>query len=178
MARSASVIRRMPPGGNPEPSREDEAGTIELERRNRSTPSDGRPVDARCVVGPFEVVFPALRSRVEDLDERTRLRIDNEDAATLVIVAERAGEPEILFRRRTAKRSRNEMIDLHWPANDPFLSQAVPAAMQRLLRHPATQLDPDVLRAHRVVRSLETSCPRSFNSLAACARISMVRSYS
>ncbi len=170
--------RRMPTSGYPEPSRQNETRSIQLEG-SYGCPSDvRRPVDSSCALGPCEVLLPWLLPWIEDSHPDPGLRIDNEEAVALVFVTRRTGQPEVVLRRRPAEGSRKQMIELHRSADDNFLGQAVTATISRLACDSASQRDRDVDGAHCSARSPETSCPRSLSSLAACARINIVRSYS
>src|SRR6266545_163436 len=168
----------MPTGGHPEASRQNETWPVQLERCHGGTACRSRSIDPRRTLGPCEVLHPFLQTRIEDSHVASGLRIDDEKPIAFMVVAERTGKPEIALGRWPAEGTWDQMVEFHRSSNDNFLGQTVATSVARLLGDEPAQLDRDVLRAHRGARSVETSCPRSLRSLAACARISIVCSYS
>ena len=84
--------------------------------------------------------------------------------------------PEPSRQHETRAIQGTQMIKLHRQAGDGFLGKAVAAAMPSLLGHAAAKLDGYVGGAHFEATRAETSWPRSFRSLAACALLNMLRS--
>jgi len=86
--------------------------------------SDGRAARRReakdliSLLRPAEMFAPDLMPRIEQTHDLTRDRVEGRDPAPLVVVAQRTGEPEVLFLGLSAKGLWNQMIDLHWRPND------------------------------------------------------------
>src|SRR6185295_4304552 len=146
--RSLSILRRMPTGGHPKSSRQDEARPIQLERCYRCASYGCRPIDPSRALGPGEVLLPFLLTRIEDSHFRSGLRIDDEKPVALMVVTERTGQPQVVFRRWPAEGSWKQMIEFHGFADDNFPGQAVTTAVSRLLCHSTAQVDGDVGGAH------------------------------
>jgi hypothetical protein len=70
---------------------------------------------------------------VEKSNKQAGLRIFTGNSGSLVLVAERASEPEIILNGEPAQRPGKEMLHFHERAHDGFLSQAITTAMPRLV---------------------------------------------
>jgi hypothetical protein len=70
---------------------------------------------------------------IEKSNEQAGLGILTGDSGSLVLIAERAGEPEIILNSEPAQRPGKEMLHFHGRAHDGFLSQAITTAMPRLV---------------------------------------------
>jgi hypothetical protein len=84
---------------------------------------------------PLEMVAPSLPARIEKRHNITAYRIQRCDTIGFVIVAQGAGQPQILFLGQTAEIFWNEMVHLHERANDRLGRETVPTAMAGLVRH-------------------------------------------
>lgn len=125
----------MPAGGHPQAPRQHEAGSIQSEGSNSSPPYGGHSLDLGSTLGPSEMVLPLLMSWIEDADSCPGFEIAEEKAVALVLVARRAGQPQIVLYGGPTERSWEQMIDLHQSAGYCHLGQAVATAVSSLLRH-------------------------------------------
>jgi hypothetical protein len=127
----SSILGRVPTRLYPYLSRLHKGWTIELESFH-SHASNGRfALDPRAGIDPREVFLPGLVPGIEESHEQAGLRILTGNSGSLVFIAERAGEPEIVFNGETTQRPGKEVLHFHGRAHDGFLGQAITTTMLR-----------------------------------------------
>ena len=110
----------MPAHARPSVAGPDEGRSVELQDRDRRPPYGCQAEDSRRSLDPPEVLLPALVARVVEADRPAADRIDRRRPVTLVTVALRACQPEIIFFGETTEGLGNVVLDLHRYAGDLF----------------------------------------------------------
>ena len=121
----------------------------------------------------------SLHTSWRGLKRRTFSPVSGSSAATriaLIVVTERAGEPEVVLFGGSAERFRDKVLQIHRRACDLFRGQAVATAPARLCSYSLAERPGNICSAHAFGARSEMSCPRCLSSTAAWARMSMVRS--
>jgi len=81
----------------------DDRGAIQVECVD-SRPSDRCPAsDPKAVLDPFKMLFPRIKSRVEETHAPAAMWILGSYAAALVIIAQATGQPEVVLCRRASQ---------------------------------------------------------------------------
>lgn len=92
----------MPADGHPRLARSYQRGPIDLQRYNGCPPGWGQADHAITLCRPGEMFRPDLMAWVEEQFQRAREGIAGGNLIVLVLVAERAGQPEVIFFGLTA----------------------------------------------------------------------------
>ena len=90
----------------------DDVGIVHRQNGDRGPP-DGGPADQVGAI-PAEVPLPLVPSRVEELGELPRQRVDPGDVRPLVKVVVEAGEGQVAQRRATAVLAGDDLVDREW----------------------------------------------------------------
>jgi hypothetical protein len=173
----AGVHWWVPTDAHPQPARADQRRTVELQGRDGCTTGGSQTKDFGTIIAPCEMLAPCLMTWVEEMRALICLWIGCCDPICLMPITYRAGRPQVVLFGLPTQRLRDDVIDLHWNANDRLLREAIAATVAGLGGDTLSKGSRDVGFPHVRCNSTETSCPRSWSNAAACARMSIARSY-
>lgn len=151
------TTRWVPAGADPQPASAYQGDTIQIQCDYRHSPLRRLPLNDRAAVDPDEMLLPHLPARVEQADNLTREWIETRHLIALMLVAERAREPEVGFLGRPADRLGDDVLNLHKHTDHPLLGEAVAATILPLRRDKLAQSFGDVGLAHGAASRLEIS---------------------
>src|SRR5437868_11180627 len=115
-----------------------------MKGRHRGAANGCESDDAESIRAPAKVVKPVLCSRVEEGNLLIRLRIGGHCLLALVIVAQRATEPQVRFLCESAPGERDEMFKLQSSHDETLRAEAVAAAVARGFAHPPGEVHGNV----------------------------------
>jgi hypothetical protein len=87
--------------------------TVKIEREDSRTADRCSPDDSISLLSPRKVLPPDLQTRIEQAHDRSRFGIQCSNPISLMIVAQGAGEPEVVRLCLPSEGFGHEVIDLH-----------------------------------------------------------------
>lgn len=140
----------MPPSNNPGTTSFHEFNSIQTKSDDRSPSNRRLAYDRGPVRTPVKVVNPNLPPGIKESYNFACIRVSGSDSTALVVVAHRTREPEIFDYGETAKRLRNDVVNLHGCTSNTGGGPTVAAAMPDVLGDLLAQCFRDVATTHRL----------------------------
>jgi hypothetical protein len=81
-----------------------------VKQANRCPSNRRYPNDSASGIHPGKVLFPDLKTRIENHRYLSAFRVFGKNSIALVEIAERAGQPEVFFDRRPTQGIGKDMI--------------------------------------------------------------------
>ena len=138
----------MPAGDDPEPAHRDHIGVIHLQSTDGRSPCCCDPLNDRALFNPDEVIAPSLCSGIEKQRHLACFGVNRFDPITLVPVAQRASQPQIILSRKATTRFGHDVIDFQQRTNHALRRQTIAATVTCCLRNSPAQVGGNVVSAH------------------------------
>jgi len=103
---------------------------VQIQRHHRRAPRRRPPQDAVTFRCPGKVLAPDLVAWVKEAHDLAGVGVERGDAVAFVVVAERAGEPEVIFFGLATERRGDDVVDLDWSADHALLGETVAAPVR------------------------------------------------
>lgn len=131
--RGGHILWRVPAGLYPVSPDRYRNNVVKSQGHDGRTTTGGSSLDLGAVLGPPEVVRPALFTRVKEAHVAAGFWISSGHLIGLEVVAQSAGEPKILFVLGPTAGTGNEVFDFQWSQHQVLRAEAVSTSLARLL---------------------------------------------
>jgi hypothetical protein len=119
------ILRRVPTGHHPTPTCPHKVLIVEFKGSNCSMPTSRSTNDQGAILAPTKVFTPSLTAWIKEGYSLTAFRVNAMCLCSLVAIAQRTSQPEVLFSGGAACCQGDDMFNMHGHRSVRLRGQAI-----------------------------------------------------